>query len=202
MQQVLVDHCFSSPCKTSWGSERVPQDSVLDPTLFLLCINDIPEGVHNHIKLFADDCLIYRTIQSPSDQYILQQDLNTLVKWEKLHTKFNTKVWNYGIDKTPQWSTPLVTIEQHIWVHLHHRLSWKPYAYRIYLQQDKRNPWLSPEKSVAIPYIPLTISIYTLSYIGRGLGPYSGNIWQGKFGKFGKSLAICQTKIILISSYN
>ena len=45
-----------------------------------LVINDIAKGVHSHIKFFADDCQIYRAIQTPSDQYVLQQDLNTLVK--------------------------------------------------------------------------------------------------------------------------
>ena len=78
LQQVLVDGCCSSPCKVSSG---VPQGSVLGPVLFLLYINDIAEGICSHIKLFADDCLIYRTIQSSSDQHILQQDLNALVKW-------------------------------------------------------------------------------------------------------------------------
>ena len=67
------------------------QGSVLGPVLFLLYINDIAEGICSHIKLFADDCLIYRTIQSSSDQHILQEDLNVLVKWaEKWQMKFNT----------------------------------------------------------------------------------------------------------------
>ena len=36
-------------------------------------------------------CLIYRTIQTLSDWYILQKDLNRLVKWaEKWQMKFNT----------------------------------------------------------------------------------------------------------------
>ena len=88
LQQVLVDGCCSSPCNVSSG---VPQGSVLGPVLFLLYINDIAEGICSHMKLFADDCLIYRTIQSSSDQHILQQDLNALVKWaEKWQIKFNT----------------------------------------------------------------------------------------------------------------
>ena len=32
--------------------------SVFGPTLFLLYLNAIDEGVHSYIKLFADDCLI------------------------------------------------------------------------------------------------------------------------------------------------
>ena len=34
------------------------------------------------IRLFADDSLLYRTINSPSDAIILQKDLNHLQKWE------------------------------------------------------------------------------------------------------------------------
>ena len=37
------------------------QGSVLGPTLFLLYINDISEGIHSQIRLFADDCFYYRT---------------------------------------------------------------------------------------------------------------------------------------------
>ena len=33
-------------------------------------------------RLFADDCLLYRRINSPADAVILQQDLDRLQKWE------------------------------------------------------------------------------------------------------------------------
>jgi len=39
--------------------------------------------VSSPIRLFADDCLIYREIRSPSDRNLLQKDLDTLVKWSK-----------------------------------------------------------------------------------------------------------------------
>ena len=55
-------------------------------------INDISEGIHSQIKLFADDCLVYRNVQTSTDQQILQQDLNTLMKWaDKWQMKFNIK---------------------------------------------------------------------------------------------------------------
>ena len=136
MQQVLVDGCCSSPCNVSSG---VPQGSVLGPVLFLLYINDIAEGICSHIKLFADDCLIYRTIQSSSDQHILQQDLNAFVKWaEKWQMKFNTakcKIMqmtnhhNKLLFMYKMYGSPLVTTEQHSYlgVQLHHKLSWQPH---------------------------------------------------------------------------
>ena len=39
----------------------VPQGTVLDPLLFLLHINDL-SVVSSKVRLFADDCLIYRNI--------------------------------------------------------------------------------------------------------------------------------------------
>jgi hypothetical protein len=43
---------------------RVPQGTVLGPLMFLLYVNYIDEGVNSEVKLFADDCLLYRTIES------------------------------------------------------------------------------------------------------------------------------------------
>jgi hypothetical protein len=36
----------------------VPQDSVLDPLLFMLYINDITDNLHNLARLFADETSI------------------------------------------------------------------------------------------------------------------------------------------------
>ena len=57
----------------------VPQGTVLGPTLFLIYINDIADNITPNIRLFADDCVLYRTINSTSDNITLQEDLNKLV---------------------------------------------------------------------------------------------------------------------------
>jgi len=59
----------------------VPQGTVLGPLLFLCHINDLPERVKSQIRLFADDCLLYRPINTFKDHEILQNDLDNLHKW-------------------------------------------------------------------------------------------------------------------------
>ena len=67
-QQVVIEGTYSSPCKVTSG---VPQGTVLGPTLFLLYINDLISNIQSTVRLFADDCLIYRPINSPNDHQLL-----------------------------------------------------------------------------------------------------------------------------------
>ena len=60
----------------------VPQGTVLGPLLFLYYINDLPNNLQSSVPLFADDCVIYREIQNEFDSNVLQEDLDTLRKWE------------------------------------------------------------------------------------------------------------------------
>ena len=79
-QQVVID---GESSRLSTVSSGVPQGTVLGPTLFLLFINDIATNISSTIRLFADDCVVYRAINTPEDHHILQQDLNKLVEWSK-----------------------------------------------------------------------------------------------------------------------
>ena len=59
----------------------MPQGTDFGPLLFICHINDLPERVNSQIRLFADDCLMYRTINSPQDHQTLQRDPFSLQIW-------------------------------------------------------------------------------------------------------------------------
>ena len=83
--QVRVGDSFSSIFEVISG---VPQGSVLGPLLFLIYINDIPDGIKNFLLLFADDV---KLIMNANTGSINQQDLDKLCKWqEKWLLIFNT----------------------------------------------------------------------------------------------------------------
>ena len=47
-------------------------------------------AIYNAIRLFADDCILYRTIKCEADSIILQRDLDILSQWSTLwQMKFN-----------------------------------------------------------------------------------------------------------------
>ena len=81
-QQVVVEGAKSEEIDVVSG---VPQGTVLGPLLFLTYINDLPDGLNpnTHVRLFADDCILYRVIDTAEDSRLLQEDLNRLAMWEK-----------------------------------------------------------------------------------------------------------------------
>ena len=91
-QRVMLEGTLSEAAPVTSG---VPQGSVLGPLLFLCYINDLPDCVSSHIRLFADDCLLYRTINAQHDGVILQEVLNMLqqreAKWRCLLTLTNVR---------------------------------------------------------------------------------------------------------------
>ena len=64
--------------KSVYVESGVPQGTVLGPLLFLCHINDLPDSVSSSVRLFADDCLLYRTIKTQEDHLKLQNDLISL----------------------------------------------------------------------------------------------------------------------------
>ena len=75
---VVVDGEMSSSTRVESG---VPLGTVLGLLLFLLYINDLLNNETSQVRLFADNCLLYRSIESVQDQLDLHHDLSYVHEW-------------------------------------------------------------------------------------------------------------------------
>ena len=76
--------------------------------LFLAYINDLPDQVKSRDRLFADDTAMYLALDKQANSEILQKDLESLEKWEKLwYMSFNPS--KYQIIRVTRCKTPLHT---------------------------------------------------------------------------------------------
>ena len=75
----------------------------IDNQVYLL-ETDVKLNINSNIRLFADDCVVYRQIDSSKDHAILQDDLNKLIDWSNTwQMKFNVDkcvAMNFGRTKT------------------------------------------------------------------------------------------------------
>ena len=186
-QRVVLDGIKSDPASVSSG---VPQGTVLGPLLFLVYINDLPECVHSEVRMFADDCLLYRHINSQSDADTLQKDLNQLQAWEtKWQMSFNpskcevlrvtNKVKNnicssyslHGVE------LPAVDCAKYLGVHINSKLSWKPHVDYVCKKANSTRGFLQrnlhgcPKKVRQQAYLTYVLPI--LDYASTAWDPHS-----------------------------
>ena len=68
-QEVDIEGESSESCSVDPG---MPQGTVLGSLVFLCHINDLPNCVKSEVRLFANDCLLYTSINSIRDLIQLQ----------------------------------------------------------------------------------------------------------------------------------
>ena len=69
-------------------SSGIPQGSVLDPILFLICINDLPGAIDCFIKFFADDAKLYLKVNSLVQADQLQGNVTRSESWADIWRMF------------------------------------------------------------------------------------------------------------------
>jgi len=173
-QRVVVDGHASASCSVLSG---VPQGTVLGPLLFLLFINDLPSVVDSQVRLFADDCLLYRPVGSMEDQAALQSDLASLERWgDAWGMHFNAKkcqimtisrgrshlVYFYSLSGHTLES---VQEAKYLGITLSNSLSWSPHVDSIYSRANstlgflRRNLRRCPSQLKETAYITLIRSV-------------------------------------------
>lgn len=120
---------------------------MLGPLLFLVYINDLPQNISSSVRLFADDCVLYRQIENQIDAETLQKDLSTLVKWEKdwqmhfnpekcfvlrLTHKRNPLFFNYKLGKSVLQD--LTNNHSYLGFIINNNLTWNNHINQILLQ--------------------------------------------------------------------
>ncbi len=83
-----------------------PQGSVLGPILFVLYVNDIPEGVRSLIKLFADDTKVLGKVRNEEDMDMVQRDLDYIEEcsgiWQLGFNLEKCKCMHFGKQANPR----------------------------------------------------------------------------------------------------
>lgn len=138
------------------------------------------------MRLFADDCLIYRVIDTPNDCERLQNDMNTLVNWaDRWQMSFNTSKCHLlritrkqsPILRSYKMGTDVLSDVKHhpyLGVELAHNLEWRHHIDNVYSKCSRtiyflqRNLSHTPEEVKRRAYI---------AYV-RPIAEYSSSIWD------------------------
>ena len=212
VQQVVINGQVSSKLPVLSG---VPQGSILGPTLFLMYINDLAQGLMkgNSLAMFADDAKIFRQINSVYDCSILQLELNRVTKWShdwrmnfnvgkcqfmSITRKINPHKFQYSMNNL---AISRVTEFRDLGVIITDNMTWDKHVGTI-TKKANRNLWLikrtlgylAPTKAKKLLYVSLVRSILE----------YASQLWNPsgiKNIKIIESIQRRATKYILNISY-
>lgn len=164
----------------------VPQGSVLGPLLFLIYINDLPSNLTSSVKLFADDCVIYREIKNATDVSLLQQDLDAIDNWcSTWHMTLNInkcKVMRFSRQRklNPSSysisSSPLLPVSsyKYLGVILTADLSWNMHVSSIILNANRTLGFIRRHFSLA----PASVKLLLYKSLVRSKLEYASSVWD------------------------
>ena len=200
-QQVLLEGVASSTVPVQSG---VPQGSVLGPLLFLLFINDLPDCVSkgSTVRLFADDCALYRNIRCQQDAVKLQKDLEALQQWEGdwlmefhpkkcqvLHVTNKRKCVEHPYSIHGH-TLEVVDSAKYLGVNIHKSLKWNHHINQITKKANstsaflRRNIHQCPRETKALCYQTLV----------RPLTEYASVIWDPHTAEYTNKLEMVQRR--------
>ena len=184
-QRVLLEGVSSELLPVTSG---VPQGSVLGPLLFLAFINDLPDVVspRSTVRLFADDCVLYRKVKSSEDAAELQRDLDGLQQWEAdwqmefhpkkcqvLHVtnKKNVIRADYKIHDHVLEDTDTA---KYLGVNIHHKLSWNHHIQMVASRANSTYAFLRRN----ISQCPRDTKVLCYKTLLRPVMEYASIIWD------------------------
>jgi len=162
--------------------------------MFFLYISDVDTNIISSIRLFADDCVLYKVIKSSQDYLLLQQDLNNLVQWAdtwQMQIKLNIeKCVTMTCTRSPALiptvylinKHPLKIVNQHdyLGVRLHSSMMW---SHHIQCKVNKTTKVLNFIKRILHKFSKevKTTAYFTpvgplLEYAAMVWDPYTNNI--------------------------
>ena len=163
----------------------VPQGTVLGPLMFLVYINDINKNITSSIRLFADDCVIYKTVTSMQEAEQLQDDLRKVYEWtNKWQIKLNVDkctVLRCTRSQMPiQYMYTLICnldvkrLHTYLGVEIDNTMSWSPHIQTVSNRATKvfnfvkRNLGNCPASTKRIAYLTLV----------RPIMEYAAPVWD------------------------
>ena len=147
---------------------------------------DLPQRDSSTVRLFKDDCLLYRPIHSPSGQLLLQHDLAVLNTWaEDWGLRFNvSKCYLMSIHRSQHSYGSFYKLDNNILVHsvenpylgitIHQNVKWPNHINRI-LSKANSVLWFFQHNLK-----PANHDLKELAYISlvRSILEYSSTVWD------------------------
>ena len=103
----------------------IPQGTILALLIFLVYINGIRENITSYIKLFADDCLLFRTTESVVNTVTLQNIPCKMSLW--------TRKWQMIFNPEKNYTLKIYTTQNPLKMYYMEVATLEPVSHHPYL---------------------------------------------------------------------